>query len=182
MVDNITERLSAKDYYALPEYATEQQIQLIDGQVLLSMPPIPRHLAVVGEVLFLLMTTAKAQAGRAFTAPIEVFLDEHHIFQPDVLYLLPDTACVVEEKRLVGPPDLVVEVLSPSTAKFDRHEKFLVYETHAVREYWIVDPVHEVMEVFIAGKGGYVRLGAFGATDRFESPALKQAISVDMIF
>jgi Uma2 family endonuclease len=85
--------------------------------------------------------------GKAFIAPVELYLDEHNIHEPDVLYLSPDTRCKVEEKRLRGAPELVIEVLSPRTARYDRQEKYRAYEQHQVSEYWIVDPVHETVEV-----------------------------------
>ena len=63
------------------------------------------------------MTIARKLGGKALTSPIEVYLDENNVFEPDVIYLKPDSQCTVGEKRLTGAPELVVEVLSPSTAK-----------------------------------------------------------------
>jgi len=182
MAQEIKTRLTASDFYKLPEYEQHDLIQLIDGGVIISMPPIPKHQAIVGEILFLLMTIAKKIGGQAFTSPIEVYLDEHNIYEPDVLYLAPDTNCVVEEKRLTGAPDLVVEVLSPSTAKFDRQEKYQAYEQHGVREYWIVDPVHEIIEMWTLQDGAFKREGAFAGEDTFESNLLNEAIEVSGIF
>lgn len=162
-------RISATDYYQLAEYGQHELIQLIDGEVVISVPPIPKRQAIVGEILFIFLTQAKKQGGKAFTAPIEVYLDEHNIYEPDVLYLTPNTSCLVEEKRLTGAPDLVVEVLSPSTAKFDRQEKYKAYEKHGVREYWIVDAVHEVLEVWTRNNKQFVRQGAYGVDDAFQS-------------
>ena len=182
MAQTAKTRLNAAAYYQLPDYAQHDLIQLIDGEVVLSMPPIPRHQAIVGEILFLLMTIAKKNNGRAFTSPIEVYLDEHNIYEPDVLYLSSDTTCSIEEKRLVGAPDLVVEVLSPGTAKFDRQEKYQAYERHGVGEYWIVDPVHEVVEVWALTEGRFVRQGAYAGEDTFQSDQLAETISVSSFF
>ena len=175
-------RLNAAAYYQLPDYVQHDLIQLIDGEVVIGMPPIPRHQAIVGEILFLLMTFAKKNGGRAFTSPIEVYLDEHNIYEPDVLYLSPTTTCSIEEKRLVGAPDLVVEVLSPGTAKFDRQEKYQAYEQHGVGEYWIVDPVHEVIEVWSLIEGRFVRQGVYASEDTFQSDQLTETISVSHFF
>jgi Uma2 family endonuclease len=175
-------RLKATAYYQLPDYAQHDLIQLIDGEVVIGMPPIPRHQAIVGEILFLLMTLVKQHGGQAFTSPIEVYLDEHNIFEPDVLFLSPNTTCIVDEKRLVGAPDLVVEVLSPGTAKFDRQEKYQAYEQHGVGEYWIVDPVHEVVEVWTLTQGRFVRQGAYAGEDTFQSDQLAETISVSSFF
>lgn len=128
------------------------------------------------------MTIARQRAGQAFVSLIEVYLDEHNIYEPDVLYLAPDSPCRVEEKRLVGAPDLVVEVLLPSTAKYDRQEKYQAYEQPSVREYWIVDPVHDVMEVWTLDEGQFNRQGAYAGEDSFTSRTLGEMVSVKDIF
>jgi len=175
-------RISVSDYYQLEEYEQHDLIQLIDGEVIISVPPIPKHQAIVGEILFLFMTQAKKQGGKAFTSPIEVYMDEYNIYEPDVLYLTPDTTCVIGEKRLTGAPDLVVEVLSPSTAKFDRQEKYKAYEKHGVGEYWIVDAIHEVLEVWTLNENQFIRQGAYGVDDTFQSPTLGMSVDVKVIF
>jgi Uma2 family endonuclease len=176
-------RISAKDYYQLPDYDQHDLIQLIDGEVIVHMPPVPRHQAIVREILILFALQARQTGGKAYSAPIEVYLDEYNIFEPDVLYLKPDSQCVVGEKRLTGAPDLVVEVLSPGTAKHDRQEKYQAYQQHGVGEYWIVDPVHAVVEVWTRGETGqFERQGAFAEADTFTSAILGEAIPVKAIF
>ena len=174
--------ISAGEYYQLPEYEQHDLIQLIDGKVIIGMPPIPKHQRIVGKILFLLMTIANKKGGEALTSPIEVYLDEHNVFEPDVLYLKPDSACEVGEKRLTGAPDLVVEVLSPSTAKYDRQQKYQSYEQHGVSEYWIVDPVHETVEVWVLGDEKFQRQGAYAAADTFKSAVLGEDVTLKGIF
>ena len=71
-----------------------------------------------------------------------------------------------------GPPELAVEVLSPSTSRHDKTVKFLLYEKSGVREYWIVDPDHQQMEVWQLTDGEYELFGIFRTDDTFNSPAL----------
>ncbi|MBN8620566.1 MAG: Uma2 family endonuclease [Anaerolineae bacterium] len=176
-------RISAFDYYQLPEYAAHDLIQLIEGEVVIAVPPIPKHQSAVAETLFLLMTCSRTLGGKAYSAPIEVYLDEFNIYQPDVLYIAPQSRCIVEEKRLVGPPDLVVEVLSPSTAKLDREKKFRAYQKHGVREYWIIDPVNAYLEVWVLQNEIFTKLGTFTPDDTFESPVLNQyQVTLSAIF
>jgi Uma2 family endonuclease len=182
MLHLVKERLTTDEYYQLPEYAEHDLIQLIDGEVIIGMPPIPRHQAIVIEIIFFLKTYSQEKKGQVYTAPIDVYLDEHNSFEPDVLYLTPETNCKVEEKRLVGAPDLVVEVLSPSTAKYDRDEKQRTYERHGVREYWIVDPVHELVEVRVWQEGVFDYQGAYGIEDSFQSKTLAETVSVRPLF
>jgi Uma2 family endonuclease len=99
-----------------------------------------------------------------------------------VLYLTPDTACQIDDKRLTGAPDLVVEVLSPSTAKFDRQEKYQAYEANGVREYWIADPVHHVLEVWTRDGDHFARQGVYAGEDSFTSQALGETVSVQAFF
>lgn len=183
MIQPTRTRITAADYYQLPEYAQHNLIQLIDGEVIVDMPPIPRHQDIVREILILLAMIARRTGGKAYAAPIEVYLDDHHIFEPDVLYLKPDSQCVVGEKRLTGAPDLVVEVLSPGTAKYDRQEKYRAYQRHGVGEYWIVDPVYAVIEVWTLGADGlFVRQGAYAGDETFASVTLDEVVSVQAVF
>lgn len=178
-------RINASDYYQLPEYEQHDLIQLINGEVTLTMPPILKHQLIVKKILSLLTIIEARIGGLAFPSPTEVWFDEHNIFQPDVLYVGADNLAITQqdEKRIVGAPNLVVEVLSPSTAKFDRQEKYQAYEKHGVNEYWIVDPVYEVVEVWNIGENGaYARQGAFADDDTFGSVVLGERISVKAIF
>ncbi|MEM6281948.1 MAG: Uma2 family endonuclease [Chloroflexota bacterium] len=183
MIQPTRTRVRATDYYQLPEYADHDLIQLIDGEVIVSMPPIPKHQDIAGEIFYLFKTIARQSGARTFFSPIEVVLDEHNVFEPDVLYLKPDSACTVGEKRLSGAPDLVVEVLSPGTAKYDRQQKYEAYERHGVGEYWIVDPLHDIIEVWTLGEDGlFKRQGAYAGDDTFKSVTLNEDVSVKAIF
>ena len=185
MVEPTRTRIKAGDYYRLPEYEQHDLIQLIDGEVVIGMPPILKHQAIVGEILFLLMMIARKSGGKAFTSPVEVYLDDDNVFEPDVLYVKPDNLAITQqdEKRIVGAPNLVVEVLSPSTASYDRSEKYRAYEQHGVDEYWIVDPVHETIEVWTLETGGkFARQGAYGKISTFDSKTLGTTVNVKTIF
>lgn len=183
MVETTRTRITAPDYFQQSAYANHDFIQLIAGEVIVSMPPIPKHQAIVREILVLLTLIARKIGGKAYDSPIEVVLDDENIYQPDVLYLAPDSACTVGEKRLQGAPELVVEVLSPGTAKHDRHTKYHAYEQHGVKEYWIVDPLHETIEVWTLGEAGtFTRQGAYTREEQFTSATLQQAISVTPLF
>jgi len=178
-------RITASEYFQLPEYAQHDLIQLIDGEVVISMPPVLRHQMIVGKILFLLMKLAEDKGGLALTAPTEVQLDASNVYEPDVLYIRPENLSIAEqdEKRLIGAPDLVVEVLSPGTAKIDRQEKYQAYEAHGVGEYWIVDPAYEVVEVWtLDAERRFRRLGAFAGDDAFDSVVLGEPVTVKTFF
>jgi len=182
MVHPIQVRIDAETYYQLPEYEQHSLIQLIDGEVVIGMAPKLKHQDIVRELIILFGLTARKTGGTAYNSPAEVYLDEHNVFEPDVVYLRPDTRCVREEGRMIGAPDLVVEVLSPSTAKYDREAKYKAYEQHGVDEYWIVDPAHELIEVWQQESGRFNLLGAFAAGDVFPSRPLGADVAVEGIF
>lgn len=185
MVQPTRTRINARNYYQLPDYKQNDLIQLINGEVIIGMPPMLKHQDIVRETLILLALIARKLGGKAYDSPIEVSLDDNNVFEPDVLYIQPDNLAITQqdEKRIVGAPNLVVEVLSPSTARFDRQEKYQAYEQHGVNEYWIVDPVYEVVEVWNLGQNGiYVRQGAYAVDDTFDSTMLGESIHVKVIF
>jgi Uma2 family endonuclease len=182
MADMTDTRITAEEYFQLPEYKEHDLIQLIDGEVIIGMPPVLKHQRIVMTITAILLKIAHKMGGEPFVAPTEVFLDENNTYQPDLLYLTRDTKCEEDGKRLIGAPELVVEVLSPSTAKHDRTTKYSAYEKHGVQEYWIVDPAYELIEVWTQGDSGFERAGAFAPDDEFESVVLAESIDVNAIF
>jgi Uma2 family endonuclease len=85
--------------------------------------------------------------GEVVPGPLDVHLTDDAVVQPDVLYVSPDRADRIGEQEIDGAPDLVMEIVSPSTSHRDVFDKKRLYETHDVREYWIVDPDSETVEV-----------------------------------
>lgn len=177
-----TTRITAETYFQSDEYQVHDLIQLINGEVVIGMPPIPKHQRIVREILVMLTLLAREIGGEALDSPIELYLDEHNVYEPDVLYMSPDSNCEVKGKRLEGAPELIVEVLSPSTAKYDKREKYAAYEQHGVQEYWIVDPLHDIVDVWILQNEKFVHQGAYSIDDTFASVTLKQNVKVKTIF
>jgi Uma2 family endonuclease len=171
--------VTADQFFQLPE--TNQFVELLDGEIIMSPSPIPDHQDVVGNSYVVLKQAAKQRGGRAFIAPLDVQFDELNVPQPDAIYLAPDSRCVVEEKRLVGAPDLLVEVVSPGSTKRDRSDKFLLYERYGVREYWIIDPRDQLVEVWQWKEGRFSLLGVFGPEETFES-SLVGGVEVAALF
>lgn len=145
----IKTRITAQEYDQLPE--TTQPMELIDGDVIVSPAPLDYHQEILLNIAFILRDVAPA-GGYIRVSPIDVQLDEHNIVQPDVMWVSgPESICQrdAEGKRWYGGPDLVCEILSPGTAKRDRQAKFALYEKYGVREYWLLDPANQWVEVYI---------------------------------
>lgn len=171
-------RMTATEYYELPE--TNKPVQLLNGVIIVSPPPIPAHQRVIVRLGFSLHTLIPN--GEIFVSPIGLYLDEDNVPEPDIVWVAADSPCKVTEKRLEGPPDLIIEVLSPSTARYDRVQKFALYERYGVREYWLADHEAEYVEVFVLQAGRFTRQGAYGPEDTFHSPVLGKAIDLSRIF
>lgn len=174
-----TQPMTAAEFFELPE--SDQQLELIEGEVIALPTPIPNHQRRVGR-LYRLIDDLKPD-GEVFIAPLEVYLDAHNVPQPDIVWVASSSRCRVTDKRLEGPPDLVVEVLSPGTELKDRRDKFNLYQRFGVREYWLVDPVENFIEVYRLQDGAFVRQGVYGPDESFESAALGgKTVSLTGIF
>ncbi len=161
-------RMTAKAFFELPE--TNLPTELIDGQLIVSPAPIPDHQNASIELIILLR--GLIPNGKLYHAPIDVYFDEANIVQPDILWVAENSLCFIGDKRLEGAPDLVVEILSPSTARRDKNKKFLLYEKHGVREYWLVDSQAQYIEVWRLEDGKFVPKGVFGPDETFVSAVL----------
>jgi len=141
-----------KDYEVLPD---EPRCELIFGRFYVSPSPAGPHQTVALQIARLLDDIAVAAGGLAQIAPMDVALAEHSVVQPDVLFLSKERRSRMAE-RVEGAPDLVVEVLSPGTARRDRGEKLRLYAESGVREYWIVDPAEKQIEFLVNDDGRFV--------------------------
>jgi Uma2 family endonuclease len=179
MTDLTRPHITAAEFLALED--RDDLAQLLNGDIIAAPPPIPNHQRTVGE--FYVELRQLIPNGEVFIAPIELWLDEENIPQPDVVWVAEGGRCVIEEKRLRGAPELIVEVLSPGTARIDKRDKYSLYERHAVTEYWIADAAEQFVEVYSLVEGKYTYLGTFGPTDSFISPALGgKSVDLSRIF
>jgi Uma2 family endonuclease len=123
-----------------------------------------------------------APTGETRVAPLDLLLDEHNVVQPDVFWIsAANTDCVlINGQYWQGPPDLAIEVMSPSTVRRDYRDKYDLYQRHDVREYWIIEPIAPYLTVHVQDSetGTYVEQGSYRPGDRFESAALGQTIDV----
>lgn len=179
MAELVTTRMTAAEFLALPE--THQPTQLLNGELILSPSPVPNHQRCSRQIEYLIEELKPN--GEVFHAPIDLYLDDANIPQPDVIWIAENSRCVVTRKYLQGPPELVVEVFSPSTELKDRKDKFNLYQRFAIPEYWMVDPELEFIEVYVLENGAYKRLGVFERGESFVSPVLGgKTVEVSRIF
>lgn len=148
-------------YAALPDDG--QRYEIIDG-VLYMAPPSPtgsHQDSALRFSLYLFRYVEAVGPGKVRIAPFDVQLSPAMIVQPDILVVLNAHIDRLFENRMVGAPDLVVEITSPGTATYDRREKYDAYARAGVPEYWIADPHARTVELFVLEGTTYHSLGAF---------------------
>ena len=132
--------------------------ELINGEVYMMARPSYKHMRVEGNIFGLFDSYLKGKKCKAIFE-MDVHLSEKDQFIPDVAIVCnPD---IVKEDGIHGAPDLVVEVLSPSTAMKDRTVKLATYAKHGVKEYWLVDPRGKTIEVYHLKEGAYELAGVY---------------------
>jgi Uma2 family endonuclease len=131
-------RITVDEYLAMEELEG-RRTNLIDGEVVVS-EPTPWHQLAATAILFALGLWEKEGAGRGFVClPLDIRLDEFNVYAPDVLWYEKERAPAITDPRPYAPPDLVVEIRSPSTWRHDIGRKKSGYEAAGVRELWLVD-------------------------------------------
>ncbi len=170
-----------RDYFGLPE--TNRIIELTDGDLIMPPHPTDTHQTAALRLVLALHGFVTARSlGEVRFAPLPVQLWPGKIREPDVLFLTREHADRRSE-RAWGPPDLVMEVISPGTEGLDRETKPAEYARAGIAEYWIVDPHGRSIEVWGLEQGTYVLLGKFGRGQTARSRLLGGfEIAVDDVF
>ena len=170
-------KLTVDDYMATPD---DQRCQLLDGELILALSPITKHQLISGLLFIALHQFVTAQElGNTFSAPYDVFLSRHDVTQPDILFVSNARAGIITEANIQGAPDLVVEILSPGTERYDRGYKRDLYNRHNVLEYWLVDPDAETVEVLTQGDAGLTTAAAYQRADTLTS-SLLAGLTIDL--
>jgi Uma2 family endonuclease len=123
--------------------------QLINNKLIMSPSPLDIHQVVLGDIyLEIALHLRKNKIGEIRIAPYDVYFSAQNILQPDLLFLKNASLNKIDKKGLFGAPDLVIEILSPSTSQLDYEEKKIIYERFGVEEYFIIDPNSKSVEPF----------------------------------
>lgn len=170
----IAQMLTYADLLELPG----ERRELLGGELKVAASPSKRHQRVVRKLGAYLGTATLEGLGEVWYAPFDVYLDAHNVVQPDLLFVCTGRDAIVQENKVVGVPDLVVEILSPSTAAVDlswgTKGKLGTYQRFGVPYYWIVDPDFFWLDVYaanVAEEGRYPRQPVhYGLEDVLQSP------------
>lgn len=153
-----------EDYCRLSD---DERYQVFDGFLMREPAPHPYHQSIGGTLYWMLYThITKTRCGLTYGHPVDVVLSDTNVLQPDVLFIARGRFHIIEERCIRGAPDLVAEVLSPSTAERDRTLKAGIYGRFGVKECWILDPKTKTVEVLAQGADGTGLVGTAILTER----------------
>ncbi|AEG15724.1 protein of unknown function DUF820 [Desulfofundulus kuznetsovii DSM 6115] len=159
-------KFTYEDYLLLPE---DRRYEIIGGDLFMTPSPKRAHQKISLNLATILWSFAKAHGlGEVYEAPFDVLFSRHDVVQPDVLFVSRENLSIVGENNIQGAPDLIIEILSPSTAERDLDLKKKLYARHAVKEYWIVDPDARKVTVYLWKDNDYVKIGVYGEEDSWQ--------------
>jgi Uma2 family endonuclease len=134
------------------EYARlddEQRYEIIDGELLMVPGPELPHQDWLGDLYRRLDAHVRQrQLGKVYFAPVDVILDTENVIQPDLLFITRANLSILRTRGVFGAPDLVMELISPSSVRRDRYVKRALYARFGVKEFWLVDPANRALEVW----------------------------------
>lgn len=160
-----------EDYLKIPD---DKRCELINGVLLMTPSPVPQHQLVSSELYSRLKDfVLKNDIGKVIYAPCDVYFDEENVVQPDILFISKNSLNIIGEKNIQGAPDLVIEILSENSVYRDMVQKKRLYARFGVKEYWVVLPEEEEVEVYILKDNTYQLHKTYGKVDTLESPSLK---------
>ena len=162
----------------------DERFELIDGELIMVGSPNEAHQRTIGKLGYRMYGfVAERDLGEFYYAPFDVLLSDTDVVQPDLLFVSREREEIITHANIRGAPDLVVEILSPSSARRDWSEKFALYSEHGVEEYWIVDPMNRVVWLMLL-RGGILKIaGTYGIGDTVSSSVLDGfSVKVNDIF
>ncbi len=172
MVTNPDVRLTVQDYLNIPE-EDENRYELINGELYMAPAPSWEHQESSGNLYSILRAFVLANLlGRVVYSPIDMFLSDEDVFQPDIVFISNERLGIIHSDGIHGAPDLVIEVLSPGTERIDRTLKSERYEMFDVSEYWQANPIAKTILVLRARDGAFERVGLFTEGMTLETPLL----------
>ena len=184
----LEKKMTVKEYLQLelPDDAN-YRYELINGILVKKNAPSGTHQNIQAKLLEqFIMHIVPNKAGRIFSSPISVFFDrdQNSAPQPDLVFLKTENLEIFDaEFGIVGVPDLMIEIVSPSSFKRDTVIKKNLYEKHGIQEYWVVFPSYQSIQVFTLKNGEYVVHDVFEMGDKLTSEVLQGfSLEVEKVF
>ncbi len=169
------------DYLNAPE---DKRYELLNGDLVALSSPEEFHQRVSIQLgAKLVQFAVENRLGRVYHAPFDVVLSDMDVVQPDLIFVSNERADIITPANIQGAPDLVGEILSPSTAARDKTFKRSLYAKHGITEYWMVDLTTKTITVLRLGERGFEVVDTYGEGETLTSPTLQGfTLSLDDIF
>ena len=171
-------KLTYEDYVELPDDG--RRYEILDGELEVSPAPAPLHQRVSLNLSVILDGHVRPRRlGRMYFAPIDVLLADTTIVQPDLVFVSVERESMVTRRAIEGPPELVVEILSPWSIRRDRVTKAALYARFGIGHYWLLDPEAHTFEVYEAAGAEYRLVATHGASGTMRT-ALFPGLELDL--
>jgi Uma2 family endonuclease len=170
----LTSRITYAEFRTM-EFADDDtaHYELINGDLVRKAAPSPEHQLILRNLAFEMHQFVRERNfGTVLFAPIDVFLDDYNAPQPDLLFISESKKSIITKDGIIGVPDIVVEIISPSSVVRDRIEKLGLYERFAVPEYWLVDAQNKSVEIYQHTSNGYEVFSAATVEENVKSKIL----------
>lgn len=154
-----TTKMTAEQFLRLGEDPPGVRLELVEGEIAVSPSPTPRHSYAEIQLIVLLGDHVSANRLGELHRDVDTILDHFTVRRPDILYFSKGRTHFIGEKAMQGPPDLAVEIISPTSVEIDRTDKFAQYRDAGVAFYWIVDPIARTLEAWRLENGQYISAG-----------------------
>jgi Uma2 family endonuclease len=165
--------LTYEDYVLLPNDG--KRYEILEGELSVTPTPSTKHQTASVNLLVLLSRYIKERdLGKLFHAPIDVILESTSVLQPDLLFVSKTRQHIIAERAIEGAPDLVIEILSPTTSRTDRVTKAQIYARYDVPAYWIVDPEREAIEIYALEIDAYRLVATLEGKIPMSAPPFKE--------
>jgi Uma2 family endonuclease len=163
----LKEKYTYQDYLKLDD---ENRYEIINGELIMTPAPSWEHQESSNNLAYYFTDFVKKNnLGKVVCAPIDVVLADNIIVQPDILFLSNENLKLIQTRGVSGPPDLVVEIISPSSLKRDLEDKRNIYESYKIKEYWIVFPAEKVIEVLTLNEQNKYVVSDFASIEEYQS-------------
>lgn len=171
-------KLTYEDYVGLPNDG--KRYEIFDGELSVTPSPVTRHQRVSRNLQRILdRHVVERRLGEVLYAPTDVILAPTTVVVPDLVFVRADRSAIITERAIEGPPDLIVEIVSPSSLRQDRVTKAALYARYEVAHYWIVDPEARTVEFYELENESY-RLVTKAAGGETVEPSLLPGLRIDL--
>ena len=154
-----TIKMTARQFIELGEEPAGVRLELVNGEVAVSPSPVPDHSYVEKMLTIILGNHILAHDLGRLYGDVDTIFGAHDVRRPDIIFFSKSRLQLVGPKAMEGPPDLCVEIISPSSETIDKVDKYAQYEAAGVAHYWIVDPGGRAAAGFRLQEGKYVPAG-----------------------